>query len=777
MSVEERSKRIRVFRNGDVYDRGRRLVINPRVYRNFEQFLSRLSKDLNLTNGAARRVFALATGQPVVSLDDLTDNGIYIASAGDALKRIAYLVDPSATGGSLAAPPVATHEPPGRRIWHAATVVPRRVFKQGVLEAGTSGEELRDREHSLFGPTSKAYKITVFHNGEASIPGVSSVLNYRNCRSFEQLLRHLTELLHGSVRKIYDAETGGRINNLRQVRDGQNIVVATSMAEVFKRVPYVFPDGRRGGVEQDTPRVVTFFPNGDALHTGQVVTITKKMFPSMQRLLDHLNTKIHMVTGTIHKIYTMTGQRQHTVDDLTSGSDYVVVSNNDAFIAVQYNINALNHLHRTSIVDHAPSTSAVTRRVRKLRKRTKEANLSAQQAVTEHAGSGDESEDQGNEINLTTTVVKRVIKKKKTRAKAHDQTVAPATSSAARASPQAAPLSPQEAEYDDYHRRLPPASTTAVAASAAFGSGAASEMPTSAAPLLVYGPQTREEAGWKAAPEPVPAPFGNAVNPNPSSQVDYQRQIQYHGNPPAAVDSTNDQEGARLSAFMNATEKETHLRSADGIKLSSRETPTKTQKEPRNESEDSEGRGYFTKGKRHIKQRPDEEESAAKVLFTKGKKQPDAVRVTDTESTGRVFGDGTPGAEEAPSGQSTFAFVKKSDTEGYFTKGSQKPTHRTTAPAEVEEVLSLPIDSVATPGPADANEMYGESSAVRVLKSSHPVHGVSSYSSSPSATRRGENENEEEEGEEEVEYETIVTKVPGKKTLKIPRLPRKTANS
>ncbi|KAJ3137878.1 Doublecortin domain-containing protein 2C [Geranomyces variabilis] len=848
-SLEERSKRIRVFRNGDIYDRGRRLVINPRVYRNFEQFLSRLSKDLNLTNGAARRVFALTTGQPVASLDDLADNGIYIASAGDALKRIPYLVDPSATTGSQMQLP--QHEPPGRRLWHAATVVPRRVFKQGVLEAGTSGEELRDREHTLFGPTSKAYKITVFHNGEASIPGVSSVLNYRNCRSFEQFLRHLTELLRGSVRKVYDAETGGRINNLRQLRDGQNIVVATSMAEGFKRVPYLFPDGRRGAVEQDTPRVARFFPNGDALHTGQVVTITKKMFPTMQRLLDHLNTKIHMVTGTIHKIYSLTGQRQHTVDDLASGADYVVVSNNDAFIAVQYNINALGHLHRTSIINHDPSTTAVTRRIRKLRKRKKNEG-----DATQPAESADDSEDQGYQTDVTSTVVKRVVKKKKARAPTHEEETPAvqhtATTKTADAPPRA--VSPSEnIEHDDYHRRLPPASTTAIAAASAASSS--NPAPAAAVALLVYGPQTREEAGWKPAAAPAQHIEVASVAVKPHVPLEHQPQIQHHGEPPAAASTTAAEKSADMSGFMKGTDvgafmkgAKTHVEAAELEKPSSREANTKAQKAPppRGENEESEeghsffskgkehttqhkpdeetseGQGFFTKGKDYTtQQKPDEEKSEGQGFFTKGKKQTiqvkseeeeiegrgfftkgkkqvETVRITDTESTRPAHNGNAQVGEEAPPAQSTITFVKKSDTEGYFTKGSQKlaaphlssSTSTTTSvvskkkgrdgqAGEVEEeVVSLPPGPEVTAGPADANEMYGESSAVRVLKSTHPVHGMSSYSSSPSATRResvGENEEEEEEV---VEYETVTTKVPGKKTRSLlPGLPRKKTNS
>ncbi|KAJ3013827.1 Doublecortin domain-containing protein 2C [Thoreauomyces humboldtii] len=334
---ELRSKRIRVFRNGDSYDAGKKLVINPRVYRNFEQFLARLSRDINLVNGAARRVYSL-DGQPIHSLDDLKDGSVYIASGGENLKRIPYLVAGDAKGsianldatapsptnnsnnnnnGSNRAPRLphvrASFDRRRQSAWGAGGPTPRfgtsRVLDDKDGNNGNGNRAGGDGERTLFGPT---------------------------------LLRNLTELLRISVRKLYDAETGGRISNLRQVRDNQNMVASAS--DAFKHVPYLIETSSRAPVvktEEEVPRVATFFPNGDVLHIGQNVTITKKTFPTLQRLLDHLNTKIHLVTGMIHKIYSLSGRRILAVEDLEQMGGYVVVSNNDPFIKVSYNLNAL----------------------------------------------------------------------------------------------------------------------------------------------------------------------------------------------------------------------------------------------------------------------------------------------------------------------------------------------------------------------------------------------------------------------------------------------------
>ncbi|KAI8818719.1 uncharacterized protein EV422DRAFT_162812 [Fimicolochytrium jonesii] len=278
-----RGKRIRVFRNGDMYDAGKRLVINPRVYRNYEQFLSRITAEINLVTGAARRVYTL-DGQPLHTLDDIKDGSIYVATSGEHLKRIPYLIttDPTLAaisssnirggpgrasgvgvrdrGLSVAASDVdederaateAAQRPAYLRASYSrkrpsawgAGAVNQRFGTSRVVKAADEGKQA-EKERPLFGPTSKAYRVTVFVNGEATTPGTSLVLNYRNCKTYEQLLRNLTDNLQISVRKLYDAETGHRISSLRQLHEHQNIVA--SVSDGFKPVAYLIEHFNRG---------------------------------------------------------------------------------------------------------------------------------------------------------------------------------------------------------------------------------------------------------------------------------------------------------------------------------------------------------------------------------------------------------------------------------------------------------------------------------------------------------------------------------------------------
>ncbi|KAI9000054.1 hypothetical protein BC832DRAFT_157729 [Gaertneriomyces semiglobifer] len=244
--------------------------------------------------------------------------------------------------------------------------------------AGRSGgSTTAEKEAPIFGPTNKGYRINVFVNGHHTTPGTSIVLNWRNCRTWDQLIKTLVDLVNLPVRRLYEAESGKRVSRLRQLRDGMNMVVTDG--QPFKNVPYqistegVDRDGNvdtkererdkqsvtsttiGGGNKGGNRRVVTFFPNGDTYHTGQPVTITHRRFPNLHRLLDYLNSKIEIHTGMITKIYALPptaapGQQATSqsaappvvisdVGELMHGGSYVVASN-EPFVRCRYNVNA-----------------------------------------------------------------------------------------------------------------------------------------------------------------------------------------------------------------------------------------------------------------------------------------------------------------------------------------------------------------------------------------------------------------------------------------------------
>jgi hypothetical protein len=143
----------------------------------------------------------------------------------------------------------------------------------------------------------------------------------------------------GQVRKLYDIATGKRIKSLADVYNNQNI--ALSSFDPFKKRNYKVIDFSDKSVKKsaETLRIVRFYPNGDVYHMGLSVTLSKRKFPVLQKLLDFLNVHIELVSGKIQKIYNIEGKRILNIAELEA--DNILVANDDPFIKAEYNIKAV----------------------------------------------------------------------------------------------------------------------------------------------------------------------------------------------------------------------------------------------------------------------------------------------------------------------------------------------------------------------------------------------------------------------------------------------------
>ena len=176
----------------------------------------------------------------------------------------------------------------------------------------------------------------------------------------------------GQVRKIYDASTGKRIRSLKDLEPGHNIVAASN--EPFKKGNYqvenlvpVIPRQKRS---YSAGRVVTFYPNGDSYHCGFNLTINRRRFTTFQRLLDHVNTQIELVTGKIQKIYSVEGERVTTLEGFEKSKGYVLVANDDPFIRTRYNILAVTY-HRAQPLNGATLKNEFMQNIRPVTQRKK----------------------------------------------------------------------------------------------------------------------------------------------------------------------------------------------------------------------------------------------------------------------------------------------------------------------------------------------------------------------------------------------------------------------
>ncbi|KAI9362420.1 hypothetical protein DFJ73DRAFT_572464 [Zopfochytrium polystomum] len=314
-------RRIRLFKNGDAFTPGRKLVISPRIYRNFEQvstvgsdvsaahrpeatfferkhanlkpitsfgnfslrfqLLHNLSQEINLVSGAVRKIYAI-DGTPITALDEFENDQAYVAAGMEPFKKVRYRVRNIGTDENGRVYSIEELPPDQQFISDKKARQSKKPFGSSLRLEGRP----RMSAKQLFGPTTKAYKIAVFVNGGQNCTKV--VLNYRNCKSLDQVLALVSLSLDRRVTRLYDAASAARITGLHAISD-EMVVVATS-GENMRKGNYPSPNWHASGAESkrethDKAYGLTFFPNGDAYSHGYTVAFRRSRFPSLKKVV------------------------------------------------------------------------------------------------------------------------------------------------------------------------------------------------------------------------------------------------------------------------------------------------------------------------------------------------------------------------------------------------------------------------------------------------------------------------------------------------------------
>ncbi|KAJ3192859.1 hypothetical protein HK101_005836 [Irineochytrium annulatum] len=353
---EFKSKRIRVFRNGDMFNAAKRFVVSQRIYRNFEQFLLNVSMDLGLANGAVRKIYTIEGDKVVRDLSEIEDGGIYVASAGEHYRSIPYPITSDMNVGYVPGRQAAAGGAGGGGAAPARKPVLRRGgWGVRPKEEEDSREKEKERllkDPPIFMPSSKGYRVVLYRNGDITAP-MRIVLNYRNCKSTDHLLSTVNgqmRLKSGMVRKFYDAESGRKIRNLKDISDGQTLVAAAWEAFIPARYPIVNPNLQlETHKEAEIPKSVTFYPNGDSYHHGFTISMTKSRYPNLKKLIDHINITIDLPGGRVTRIHGMDGRRLDSIErlfttlehptDASHPRSFVISCADDPFYPVPYDIN------------------------------------------------------------------------------------------------------------------------------------------------------------------------------------------------------------------------------------------------------------------------------------------------------------------------------------------------------------------------------------------------------------------------------------------------------
>uniref|UniRef100_M4A0N5 Si:dkey-25g12.4 n=1 Tax=Xiphophorus maculatus TaxID=8083 RepID=M4A0N5_XIPMA len=195
------TKTVTVYRNGDAFYPGKKVVMNPRHLSTFDNFMNTLTRHMEAPFGAVRRLYTPTKGHSVQELDQLKHGGSYVAAGKEPFKI--------------------------KPVPHTRVVASARWRK---IRDGTC-------------------TINVFSNGELRIPPARVRIPKHTLKSWDRVLSmvtHKVELRTGAVYKLCRLD-GRPVSGSSELENNQHYVAVGP--EKFKPLPYERGEGKQRGPE------------------------------------------------------------------------------------------------------------------------------------------------------------------------------------------------------------------------------------------------------------------------------------------------------------------------------------------------------------------------------------------------------------------------------------------------------------------------------------------------------------------------------------------------
>ncbi|XP_076186752.1 doublecortin domain-containing protein 2 isoform X1 [Aptenodytes patagonicus] len=203
-------KSVLVYRNGDPFFPGRRIVINEKKVSNFEVFLKEVTGRVKAPFGAVRNIYTPRGGHRVRQLEELQSGEQYVAGGREAFKKLNYLD----IGETKKKPAEVNNEV--KPVTHSRITVSARFRK----------------------PLQEPYTIFLIANGDLISPVVRLLIPRKTLNHWDHILEMVTgkvTLRSGAVHRLYTLD-GKLVQNGSDLENGQ-IYVAVGR-EKFKKLPY-----------------------------------------------------------------------------------------------------------------------------------------------------------------------------------------------------------------------------------------------------------------------------------------------------------------------------------------------------------------------------------------------------------------------------------------------------------------------------------------------------------------------------------------------------------
>ncbi|NXH79081.1 DCDC2 protein, partial [Hydrobates tethys] len=203
-------KNVLVYRNGDPFFPGRRIVINEKKVSNFEVFLKEVTGRVKAPFGAVRNIYTPRGGHRVRQLEELQSGEQYVAGGMEAFKKLNYL-----DIGETKKKPAEVNNGV-KPVTHSRITVSARFRK----------------------PVQEPYTIFLIGNGDLISPVVRLLIPRKTLNHWDHILEMVTgkvTLRSGAVHRLYTLD-GKLVQNGSDLENGQ-IYVAVGR-EKFKKLPY-----------------------------------------------------------------------------------------------------------------------------------------------------------------------------------------------------------------------------------------------------------------------------------------------------------------------------------------------------------------------------------------------------------------------------------------------------------------------------------------------------------------------------------------------------------
>nr|XP_054597408.1 doublecortin domain-containing protein 2 [Nothobranchius furzeri] len=233
------TKTVTVYRNGDAFYPGRKVVVNPHQVTTFDNFLTNLTKKIEAPFGAVRRLYTPTQGHKVQHLEELKHGHAYVAAGYEVFKTLNYLG-------------ITNMKPQNRTIKQILPVAHSRIVASSRWKKVTDGvctikSVSQHKLNNVLCPSEGLSLISwilcelflsVFTNGELLIPAARIRIPKHTLKSWENVLSMVTEkvaLRTGAVFRLCRLD-GRPVSGPGELENHQHYVAVG--AEKFKPLPY-----------------------------------------------------------------------------------------------------------------------------------------------------------------------------------------------------------------------------------------------------------------------------------------------------------------------------------------------------------------------------------------------------------------------------------------------------------------------------------------------------------------------------------------------------------